>query len=425
MRGGLRLAALIALRGLARQPGGYGGPLLLLLLTISLAVFSAAAAATLDTALRREIGYRVGADAQLIEAGESTERAGASGAPERRDIAEEARFLFVPVGEHLGVPGVAAASRVGRYGGRLAVGGAQEVQLVGVDRATLPQALRGFEPAWADGASLGELMNRLAAEPAGALVSRELLARGLAVGRRFSVQAELFGDRRAIELTVVGVIDLFPGLYPQDGPLVIADLDQIFDQMGGQYPYDVWVAYGPGADPAAVAAGVRRLGIDLVELRDAGALLREALARPERQGLFGLLSIGFVAAGGLTVLGFLATTAIGARRRLLELGILQALGMDRRAALAVLAIEQGAVLLAGLAAGVAIGLAVALPVIPALQVAAGPHPGTPPTPARLAWDAIGLAVAAPALAVALALLGLGLALARARLFAVVKLGDTV
>src|SRR5690606_7166210 len=129
---------------------------------------------------------------------------------------------------------------------------------------------------------------RLAVEPAGALVSSDVLAKGLAIGDRLTVQAELYGDRRKVELVIVGAVELFPGLYPQDGPLVIVNLDHLFDQMGGQYPYDVWIDYDPDAEIEAIAAGVRRLGVDLVEVRDAAALIRAEQSRPERQGLFGL-----------------------------------------------------------------------------------------------------------------------------------------
>lgn len=414
-------ALVVALRTLARQPGDYRGPLLLLILTLSLAIFSAAAATALDDAMIRGVTYNVGAAAQLIETGESTETVGPDGRPERHDIEEEPRFLFLPVEEHLDVPGITAASRVGRYTGRIA---GTTAQLVGVDRHTMPQVLRGFNPAWAGGTSLGELMNRLATQPAGALVGPELLERGVRIGDRITVSAELFGDRRDIDMIVVGVVELFPGFYPQEGPLVLTNLDYLFDQMGGQYPYDVWIDYAPGADVAAIAAGVRALGVDLVEVRDVETLLRAEQARPQRQGLFGLLSIGFVGSGSLTVLGFLAATAITARRRLVELGVLRAMGMPSRSATAVLGIEQVIIVAAGLIAGVAIGLLGALLVVPMLQVGVGPHPGTPPGEPRVAWAPIGIAAISLAAAVILALGGLGTALRRARLFAIVKMGDS-
>ena len=50
--------------------------------------------------------------------------------------------------------------------------------------------------------------------------------------------------------------------------------------------------------------------------------------RPERQGLFGLLSIGFGAAAVLTVLGFLLYALFSFRRRFIELGVLRASGLS-------------------------------------------------------------------------------------------------
>src|SRR5262249_19505900 len=99
------VAPLIALRALARQPSAYRGPLLLLILTLSLASFSASMAATLDGALREAIGYQVGAATQLLETGQSTEQPqNQDDQPEKKDIHEEARWLFVPVSDHLDVP---------------------------------------------------------------------------------------------------------------------------------------------------------------------------------------------------------------------------------------------------------------------------------------------------------------------------------
>jgi putative ABC transport system permease protein len=93
---------LIALRALARQPGSYRGPLLLLILTLSLAAFSASMAATISGALRVAAHYQVGADTQLLETGQSTEQQqggqqpGQPQQPQRRDIQEEPRFLCYP-----------------------------------------------------------------------------------------------------------------------------------------------------------------------------------------------------------------------------------------------------------------------------------------------------------------------------------------
>ncbi|MFP4438032.1 MAG: FtsX-like permease family protein [Chloroflexaceae bacterium] len=422
---------LVALRSLARQPGSYRGPLLLLILTLSLAAYSASMARTLDGSLRQAIRYQVGADTQLIETGQSTEDSqGGTGAgeqsqqPERKNIEEEARFLFVPVDDHLEVTGITAVARVGSYDATIQLGGINtQAQLVGIDRIDFPQVITNFDPAWGGGQPLGALMNLLARTPEGVLVSRDMLAKGLEVGDVLPAQLSLFGDRREVQFVIVAAIDLWPGFYPQDGPIVVANLDYIFDQMRGQYPYDAWIARSADVPVTDIASGVRRRGINLVDVRDAATLLQEAQAHPRRQGLFGLLSVGFIAAGVLTLLGFLLAALITARRRAIELGVLRALGMAGSQVAVSLVIEHLVLVAAGIGAGTGIGLLVAWLVVPVLQVGAGPQPGTPPYPPEIAWNEVTLIYVVFAVALLLTLLALAWVLGRMQLFQAVKLGD--
>lgn len=418
------VAPLIALRALARQPGSYRGPLLLLILTLSLATFSASMAATLDGALTQALTYQIGAPTQLLETGQSTERRG-NQPQQRRDIQDEARFLFVPVSDHLSVPGITAAARVGTYDATLTLGGVnQQAQLVGIDRVDFPKVIRRFVSAWGGGESLGALMNVLARHPDGVLVSRDVLAKGPKIGDALSTRLSLFGDQRQVTFKVVAVIDLWPGYYPQDGPILVANLNYVFDQMGGQYPYDVWIDRAVDAKVADIATGVRGLGITLVDVRDSAALIEEEQRQPRRQGLFGLLSVGFIAAGALTLLGFLLSALITARRRAIELGVLRALGMSGVQVAVALVVEQVALVVSGVGAGTGIGLVAAQVVVPLLQVGAGPRPGTPPFPPQIAWDQVAVIYVVFGVALLMTLFALSWVLGRMKLFQAVKLGDT-
>jgi putative ABC transport system permease protein len=419
------VAPLVALRALARQPGAYRGPLLLLILTLSLASFSASMAATLDGALREAITYQIGAPTQLLETGQSTEQPqGQDQQPERRDIRDEARWLFVPVTDHLDVAGVTAATRVGSYDAAIQLGGvSQQAQLVGIDRVDFPKVIGRFDRAWAGGQPLGALMNLLARTPDGVIVSKNTLAKGLKVGDTLPAVLTLFDDRREVRFKIVAAVDLWPGYYPQDGPVLVANLNYIFDQMGGQYPYDVWINHEPSAKVDEIVSGVRGLGIAVVDARDAAALIAEEQAQPRRQGLFGLLSVGFIAAGVLTLLGFLISALIAARRRAIDLGVLRALGMSGWQVAIELTIEQVLLVAAGIGAGTGIGLLAARLVVPLLQVGAGPHPGTPAYPPQIAWDQVSLIYLVFAAALLLTLLALSWTLGRMRLFQAVKLGD--
>jgi len=431
-------APLIGLRALARQPGTYRGPLLLLILTLSLAAFSASIAATLDGAMERAISYQIGAHTQLLETGESTEQQnnqggqgqngpqpGQLGQPgERKNIEDEARFLFVPVTDHLEVPGVQAATRVGTYEAAVQVRGTnRQAQLVGVDRLEFPKTITYFDPQWAGGQSLGALMNFLAHSPDGVLVSQDLLGSGRQVGDVLPASLTLFGDRREVKFKIVAALDLWPGFYPQDGPIIVANLNYIFDQMGGQYPYDVWIARDAHSSVDSILDGVRRLGITVITARDRQTLIGEEQMQPRRQGLFGLLSVGFITASALTLLGFLLATLISSRKRAVELGVLRALGLSGAQVVVALLVEQVLLVAAGVGAGTGIGLLVARLVVPLLQVGVGPYPGTPTYPAQIAWAEVQIIYIMFAVALILTLLALGWVLRRMQLFQAVKLGD--
>ena len=423
------ITPLLVLRTLARQPAAYRGSLLLLVLTLSLAMVSAAIAATADSALHAAVAYQVGAQTQLIETGESTEAfqpgaGGQGGASGQRDIREEPRFLFVPVSERLTVPGIHAATRVGHYAAMLRLGGTvTTAQLIGIDRRTFPQVAPMFEPNWAGGASLGALMNLLASHPDGVLVSRSALAQGLRIGDRLPITAEVFGDRQAITLRVVGAIDLWPGVYPQDGPLLVLNLDALFDQLGGQYPYDVWITRDPAVPLGEIMRDVRRLGVALIDVSDVAERTRIEQTRPQRQGLFGMLSVGFVAAGGLSAISFVLGALITARRRTIELGVLRAMGLSGGRALSALALEQAILILIGVIGGLAVGAVTVALVVPMLHVGVGPWPGTPPVVVRQPWSELALPAALVALALSMALLALTIVQSRLRLLEAVKLGE--
>lgn len=421
------VTALLALRQLSRTPAQYTGPLALLILTLSLATFTASMALTLDTSLTDQAYYRAGADLRLAELGENLAETPARGpGPDGQTAASaqrtEAQWVFLPVSEHLTVPGVVAAARVGNFTALARPGERTEVgRLLGVDRVDFAQVAY-FRSDFAGGEALGSLMNRLALAPDQLLASRPFLARyGLGVGDRLRLTIQA-GDQVAdADFTVAGALDLFPTAYPTDGPFFVANLDYLFEQLGGLYPYDVWLRLAPDADPAQVIAGVRGLGVQVITGQDARGLIAAEQGRPARQGVLGILSAGFVAAAGLTVLGFLLYAVTSFRQRFIELGTLRALGLGAGQMATFLALEQAAVVFGGGLTGTGIGLAAGRLFIPFLQVG----PQTPPFVVRIAWGELGAVYAVFGAMFAVAVVALGALLGRMRVFEAVKLGEAV
>ncbi|MDQ5850775.1 MAG: ABC transporter permease, partial [Chloroflexota bacterium] len=321
------VSGVLALRYLTRTPRAYTGPVLLLILTLSLAAFTASMAKTLDTHLDDQIHYSVGADMRVTDLGQSTEESSVPGAPaapagNEQQRSDEPQWLFLPVTEYLRIPGVVDATRVSRSETVAAVGrGRQPGTVLGIDRVDFP-AVAHWRHDYAP-QPLGALMNVLAANDNGLLASRGFMAQqGLEVGARIILQLHDLEEARSVPFAIVGMLDYFPTLYPEDGAFFVANLDYLFQQQGGEFPYEVWLDVAPGTTKEQIERGVRDLGLRSIVSDEAPPLILSAQERPERQGLYGLLSVGFLASALLTGLGFLFYSVTSFQRRFIELGML-------------------------------------------------------------------------------------------------------
>ncbi len=423
---------LLATRQLARMPGFYTGPMLLLVLTLSLSAFTASLAQTLDFHLYDQVYYQVGADMSLVELGDINQSAGldsigiATQEEPQTEAPVEPRAFFLPVSEYLKVPGIQAATRVGRYAAiTLFSGGRQEATFIGIDRAEFPGAAFwrwDFAPSY-----LGELMNALALAPDGVLLPTTFMRQhALKPGDTFQMQVLIYGNKVEFDATVMGGFDYFPTWYPEeDGPVVVGNLDYLFESAGSQYSYDVWLKTAPGIDRVQLIWDVQTLNPNIFSWSDPLDKLIEVQQRPERQGLFGLLSVGFGAAALLTILGFVLYAFFSFRQRFIELGVLRAIGLSTGQMALFLGWELAALILTGLVLGTGLGIWVSQLFIPYLQLGATPEALRPPFLVEIAWPAIFRIYALFGVLFIAALMVLTGLLLRMKIFEAVKLGETV
>ena len=429
MEGFSRLAArsdsvglLLAGRQLARAPRGYAMPLILLVLTVSLAAFSASLATTLDLQLNDALLYRTGADVALTGAGVDFTPPG----PFEQPTADTAAGgLFLPLDEYLELPGVVAATRLGRYPAEAQVG---EQELAGVylglDRAEFATA--AFWRYDFAGQRLGTLMNALAAVPEGLLVSRDFLdERGLSPGDLMRLTVTAPDGVVELDAQIVGALDYFPTWYATEaGPLFVGNLDTLFAAAGSDMAYEVWLRTAAAPDTDALDAALRRRGLFGWRYDEPHTAIAAELGRPERQGLFGQLSVGFIAAALLTVLGFFMYALFSFRQRLISLGILRAMGLSAGQLAALVAFELGALILSGLTLGTVLGVWISRLFIPYLQIGATTANLIPPYLVEIAWPAVYRITALFGLLFLAAVALLTLLLRRMRLFQAIKLGET-
>lgn len=420
---------LLTLRQLARAAVQYTGPLLLLTLTLSLASFTASMAVTFDDHLTDQVYYQVGADLHLAELGEATEdnnqQAAINSQPSTNNE-DEPRWLFLPVTDHLLVDGVQAAARVGEYTAVSAIGGRQQSgRILGVDRLDFAQ-VAFYRPDFAGNEALGGLMNRLAIQPDHILVNRDFMSRNsLQVGDPLRLTIGAAGEFADAQFTIAAPIDLFPSQYPQDGPFFVANLDHLHAALGGTYPYNVWLRTNPHVPGTEIVSGVRELGFAVITAQNARERILQEQTRPERQGLFGLLSVGFLAAAVLTVLGFLVYAVVSFHQRTIQLGMLRAIGLSAGQMASYLAGEQAVLIAVGVGLGTGLGVWASRLFIPFLQVGEGKTAVTPPFIVQIAWEQLGSIYALFAAMFIIAVLILIALAARMRIFEAVKLGEAV
>jgi hypothetical protein len=213
------------------------------------------------------------------------------------------------------------------------------------------------------------------------LASQTMAALGLSQGQAFPLHINTVD----VQLLPIASFDEFPTYYPARESLVVAPLASLLGRMahaGGFIPWanELWI--GGSGDTRAITD---RLSADL-DLRQ--TLLRSdaetrALTDPLRVGLRDELTLGFIVALAIVVIGFALHFLAAARSRATQFAIMRASGLPEAEVRASMLAEQVVVLLSGLLAGTVIGLALAWAAVPLFHLGSLPEDLTPPAALHL------------------------------------------
>ncbi len=405
----------LALRQLSRHSAGYINPLLLITVSLALGVYTLSLAASLDRWLVDRMYYRVGADLAFEPALPTT--GGAATGPEAAAAAGDAgptSGVWIPLPfEFLKLPGVVAAARVGDYPMEVMFTAGDSVggRFLAIDRLDFPSV------AWfrADLAQepLGALMNYLALSPDGILVSRQFLSQhAVRVGDKIRLSVVVAPGVRITEMfTVVGTFEHFPTVYEEVA--AVGNLERLADIMGLPPLHAIWLRTQEGTDGQAVFAAIPRMGIRPASPMDARALIAEEQAKVERVGVFGTLSVGFLAAVTMAGMGLLLYSYASLRGRLFSLAVLRAIGLNLRQVVLQVTLEYTLLTISGAAIGALIGVAASRFFAPFFTVtgeAGAPLPPLIPVVAR--QDVVYLVLAFVAVMVLLGVLVIARAFSR-------------
>jgi putative ABC transport system permease protein len=406
----------LALRQLGRYSQNYINPMLLVIVSLALGVYTLSMAASLDKWLVDRMYYRIGADLALspfsaVESQSDTPSPGAEWVP--------------PIDEFETLPGVVTAARVGDYRAEIDLGaaGAGRVRgrFLGVDRVDF------MKVAWFRGdlarEPMGGLMNRLAATDDGILISEKFLAENqLRVGDKVNIHVITdFGTSLKSVFTIVGAYEYFPTVY-DDQVTVVGNLEFLFSFFGMVMPHRIWLDLAPGADGKAAIDAVPSLGIDSINRDDTQRIIQEEQAKMERVGVFGTLSVGFIAATFMAALGLLTYSYASMNERLYLFSVMRSIGLNRGQVVGQVALEYTVLTAYGAIAGVVAGSTVATMFVPLFRITGDLGTALPPLLPILARDEIfPLAIAFAGVMIVLEVVVISSALFQ-RLFSALRLG---
>ncbi len=319
----------LALRQLGRESQAYINPLLLVIVSLALGVYTISMAASLDQWLVDRMYYRVGADLAF----------GVYPPCAASDSCDTTTGVSTPVsGEWIPLPtqfetldGVQKATRVGDYGMSTALPGAGNIngRFIAVDRVDFG-SVAWFRNDFAN-ESLGGLMNQLAQWSNAVLIPEELFVENhLQIGDEINLRVSInyeFSVNSSFK--VAGTYKHFPTVY-DDKIAFIGNLDYLTFYVGMVVPHRIWMHLDDGATGDAVIKQVPRLNVVPSTAGDAEALIETEQAKFERVGVFGTLSVGFLAAVAMAAMGLLIYTYASLQDRIRRFTILRAVGLQRR-----------------------------------------------------------------------------------------------
>ena len=338
--------------------------------------------------------------------------------------------------EYEKIPGVVAAMPVGDYTARIPSGPTTRswafsyqrvdenaVRLLAIDRLKFPQ-IAYFRTDYAS-RPIGELMNRLGEQMNGVLVSSRF-AQERQISRGDLIRLSVNIDRevsRLFEFVVVGTFDYFPTMFEDQAPLLVANLQYLQMETASMFDFGIWMQLAQGTSSADVLEQLhQRTEISTKYIRDLRTVLAEDGDKLERVGIFGMLSVCFLAGALLAAMSLFVQSAASMRGRSLRFAILQAIGVGRGSLIAGLSIEYLMTLLYSVLAGLALGIVSARLYVPFFQLTDKAEIPVPPYLPLIDWQRSLWMAATLAIALLLVEAAVVIGLSRSRLFETLRLG---
>ncbi|WP_128895079.1 ABC transporter permease [Longirhabdus pacifica] len=341
----------LTLAQLSRSAKSYYPLMILLILTIGLGVYNSSAARTIDVNSTERLMYQYGTDLVVEhvwegfadpEALRQQQQQNNSGGGEggnqnqQRDIPMLLREPPFEIFKTL--PNVQAASRVLVTDGNPSIAGksAGKGTVMGIDNVDFA-SVAWFREDTLFPHSYATVLSQLGKHENGVIVPQSLadkfqLERGDTIN--------LTVEQKTMELVVVYITPYWPSLYPEDRPFFVMNLDYLYSEVEKKIRYKVWLKMEEGASAVPVINQLDEAGIELVDATDMRYELQQQQRQPSRGGVFGILSLGFLISVVISLIGYIIYWFFNLSNRILQLGILRAMGLSRKQLTGMLLLEQ-------------------------------------------------------------------------------------
>lgn len=397
----------LSLTQLSRSSSSYYPLMILLVLTLGLGVYNASAARTIDLNSTERTLYKYGADVVMQTVWEATPElsknpsqggnngggggngggnggnggngggGGQGGGGQGGGQGQQPTKLIYsepPFEVFRKLEGVEHAARVLQTKANIIISGksAGQGNLMGIDNVDFAKV--GWFRNDLFPAHPYQYLNLLGMNESAALVPSRLAEKyQLKPGDVFTVSL----GEATLEFAVYGILPYWPSQYPDEQPFVIANLDYIYDQSP-LIPYEVWLKMEPDAKVAPLITKLAEEGVDLYSVKDVRSELAAQSKHPTRGGVFGILSLGFMVSVVVSLIGYVLYWFFNLSGRVVQFGILRAMGLSRRQLTFMLLTEQ--LLTAGLSIilGIVIGKVAGKLYLPFLQTADNVTTQVPP-----------------------------------------------
>jgi len=353
----------LTLTQLSRSSKSYYPLMILLILTLGLGVYNSSAARTIGLNSEERIMYKYGTDVVVQTVWEGTPEfkpptqqgggsggGGGGGGQGERPTPTKFNYNEPPFEIFRTLPGVEHAARVLQTKSSLTISGktAGQATIMGIDNVDFARV--GWLRKDMYQINPYKYLEWMGQVPEGAFISSNV-AKKFDLKRGDTVQTVI--QEQTIEFIILDVLPYWPSLYPDQTPFLIANLGYIYDQAP-LIPYDVWLKMDPDAKVQEIIPVLQEKGVELAAINSMRSELTTQSKHPARGGVFGILSLGFLVTIIVSLSGYILFWFFNLSRRVVQIGILRAMGLSRKQLTGMLLLEQ--IFTAGLSIGLGIGI---------------------------------------------------------------------